>query len=575
MRAPVFFAFLATCIALLARTPVASAVKLQIRGSTELEARAAIRDGRLELKGALSDDTGRPIGLARVRVRATRERGGPALRLGRPVACGATSQRQLHAGGDELLVDTDGSGAFCVALPDLDRRAALGVSFDGDRFHEKSATELDVDSSRRSLLLTFSPAPAQLALERDSHPIWIDARVDPVEETASEALQLRLLIEEREGGRRELGRASIRAGERAEWVVKSKDLGSAGPATLIAEFAGSDTTQPARRTAAVQRTVRVALSIAGKVPTADPSGGLELDVAAGSSAGAVDAGAVEMLVGGESVGTAPVRGGAAHVASVFPLPASGTIGVTLRYLPEAPWWLAGDPIVISVPVAPPSPWRRLPWVLAALGIGAWVVRTWWRPARTERAEKERDSLPPGRPSLDVIELGPEQSGWRGRVIDAHEGSAIPEAVVVIVLPAFGSDGVAARTTSDDAGRFELPPVQRMEGARLQVSSRWHSTLLRDLPPAGHLQVSLVSRRRALLGRLVEWASRMGRPWAVPGDPTPHHVAKVARDRHAEDVALWAGEVERAAFGPDAPDAEAEDRIREQEPAWRSGDDARR
>ncbi|MCK6535114.1 MAG: hypothetical protein L6Q84_19245 [Polyangiaceae bacterium] len=575
MRAPVFSSALAAFFALMVWAWVASAVKLQVRGSTELDARASIRDGRLELKGSITDDTGRPVGQARVRVRATRERGGPALRLGRPVGCGETGQRQIHAGSDELLVDTNGSGAFCVSLPDLDRRAALSVSFDGDRFHEKSSTELDVDSSRRSLVLTFSPAPAQLALERESHAIWLDARVDPVDETVSEALQLRLMIEERDGNRRELGRASIRSGERAELVVKSKDLGAAGPATLVAEFAGSDTTQPARRAAPVQRTVKVALSVAGKVPAADPSAGLELDVAVGSSAGAVNAGAVEMLAGGESVGTAPVRGGAAHVASVFPLPASGPITVTLRYLPEAPWWLPGDPVVISVPVAPPSPWRRLPWVLAALGIGAWVVRTWWRPTRTEKPEKDRASLPPGRPSLDVIEVGPERSGWRGRVVDAHEGHAIADASVVILLPAFASDGVAARAFSDDEGRFELPAVQRMDGARLQVSSRWHSTLLRDLPPAGHLQVSLVSRRRALLSRLVDWAGRMGKPWTTPGDPTPRHVASVARARHADDVALWAGEVERAAFGADAPDAEVEDRIREQEPAWRSGDDARR
>jgi hypothetical protein len=50
------------------------------------------------------------------------------------------------------------------------------------------------------------------------------------------------------------------------------------------------------------------------------------------------------------------------------------------------------------------------------------------------------------------------------------------------------------------------------------------------------------------------------------------VAEVARSRRAEDVALWAAEVERAAFGREPPDAEAEDRIREQEPAWRGGGD---
>lgn len=575
MRVPVSFRALLFGLSLVVWAASAGAIKLQVRGSTAVEARAAIRDGRLELRGTLQDETGRPIGQARLRVRASRERGGPGLALGRPIGCSTTSRRDVHVGTDELLVDTDAAGGFCVVLPDLDRRAALKVSFDGDRYHERSAADIDVDSSRRSLTLSFSPAPGLFPLERASHAIWIDARIEAADDSLSETLQIRLWLEERDGARRELARPPLRAGERAEVIVDSGKLGAVGPATLVAEFAGSDATQPARRTAAIQRTRRVALSLAGQVPAADPSAGLELDVAVGSAGGAVDAGAVEMLVGGQSVGTAPVSAGAARVSSLFPLPAVGNVSVTLRYLPEAPWWLAGDPLVLSVPVAPPSPWRRLPWIFAAIAVGAWVVRTWWRPPRTEKPESERASLPPGRPSLDVIELGPERSGWRGRVVDAHEGTPIPDAAVVVLLPAFASDGVAARAFADEAGQFELPAVQRSEGARLRVSSRWHSSLLRDLPPAGNLQVSLVSRRRALLGRLVDWATRMGKPWSAPGEPTPKHVESVARARHAADVAHWAHEVERAAFGADAPDEEVEDRIREQEPAWRDGDDARR
>lgn len=572
MRVPASFPGFLLALSCWVWASAALAVKVQVRGSTQLEARALIRDGRLELRGAIKDDAGRAIGQARLRINASRERGGPSLRLGRPTGCASTTQGQLHAAFDELLVDTDGAGSFCVAFFDVDRRAALKVGFEGDRYHEKSAIELDVDSSRRSLVLSFSPAPALLALERETHAVWIDARVEPAEEPVSEALQLKLVLEERDGTRRELGRAAISSGERAELIVKSRDLGAPGPATLVAEFAGSDTVQPARRTAPVQRNVRVSLSVAGAIQPADPSSGLELDVAVGSAVGAVPGGSVEVVVGKDSVGTAPVQGGTSHLVAVFPLPASGSVPVVLRYLPEAPWWLPGEPLALSVPVSPPSPWRRLPWVVAALGIGAWVVRTWWRPPRTEKPERDRVSLPPGRPSLDVIEILPEKSGWRGRVVDAHEGSAIEGATLTIILPAFATDGVAARSVSDEAGRFELAPVQRVEGARLEVSAPWHSTLVRDLPPDGHLQVSLVSRRRALLGRLVEWATRMGKPWTAPGDPTPRHVASVARERRAEDVAAWANEVERAAFGAEAPDAEVEERVREQEPAWRSADD---
>ena len=58
MRAPVFSSALAAFFALMVWAWVASAVKLQVRGSTELDARASIRDGRLELKGSITDDTG-------------------------------------------------------------------------------------------------------------------------------------------------------------------------------------------------------------------------------------------------------------------------------------------------------------------------------------------------------------------------------------------------------------------------------------------------------------------------------------------------------------------------------------
>jgi len=177
--------------------------------------------------------------------------------------------------------------------------------------------------------------------------------------------------------------------------------------------------------------------------------------------------------------------------------------------------------------------------------------------------------------LDVIEVGPVRSGWRGRVLDAHEGAAIAGARVAIIAPSFEGDGLKASALTDDDGRFELPATERVEGSRLEATARWHATLSKPLPPAGHVVVSLVSRRRAVLGRLVEWANRMGKPWTRPGDPTPGHVASVARGRHAEDVGDWARSVEHAAFGPEPPDEDEERRIHDQEPAWRGAGESER
>jgi hypothetical protein len=156
------------------------------------------------------------------------------------------------------------------------------------------------------------------------------------------------------------------------------------------------------------------------------------------------------------------------------------------------------------------------------------------------------------------------------VLDAHDGMPVRGARIVINVPAFGGGGRAASALSDDEGRFELPHVRGsdVEGTQIEASARWHTKLLRPLPAAGFVAIHLISRRRALLERLVEWSGRMGRPWTDRGEPTPGHVARVARERRAGQVQAWAEAVEQAAYGPEAPEEADEQRVREREPDWR-------
>lgn len=552
----------------------AHGIKLRVRAGSQIDARATGRAGRLEIRGMLRDDAGRPLeGRVRGRLRATP--GSAALPVGVPSACPPTSVGQLHLGKDEILVDTDGAGSFCFTLPGAVEAGVVGLEFEGDRLYDRSTAEVPIDSSRHALTLSFSPDPRELPLEREVHGVWVDARLEPAADAPAEPVQLRLLLQEGTQPPREVARGSVRPGERTELELRSRELGGPGPATLVVEFAGSHAVQPARRTTAILRTARVSLSLAGSVQPADPSDGVDLDVAVGSALGAVPGGAIEALVAGQSAGTAPVSAGSAHLVAAFAAPITGVVPVTVRYLPDAPWWIAGDSVTVNVPVAPPSPWRRLPWVIAALIVGWWVVQGWRRPARTEKKEGDRTSLPPGRPSLDVIEVLPDNAGWRGRVLDAHEGTPIARAHVRIYVPSFQGDGMVAESETDEEGRFELGAVAPAHGARLVATATWHASLEKPLPPAGHLAVSLISRRRALLGRLVDWANRMGKPWARPGDPTPGHVATVARARHADDVGTWAEAVEQAAYGPEAPDAEAEGRIVAREPGFRPAGESER
>jgi hypothetical protein len=540
----------------------AHAAKIRIRAQAMLEARAVPRDGRVELRGFLKDDTGRAIGSARLRVSARGGRFQAAQPCGRTVAA--------HAAEGGTAIDTDGAGAFCVQI--LGASGGFRLRFDGDRYHDSVETEVEVDSSRRALALHFSPEPRVLALERSQHVIGVQTAIEPPDiDAAPESVLLELSLVTRGGAARSLTSQTVAAGEPATFTLRSADLGQPGPATLVVAFAGSTAVAAARKSAVIQRTAVVNLALAGSLGPADPSQGMEIPVAVGSALGAVPGGTVEALVAGRSVGTAPVQAGSARVIAVFDAPHAGTVPVTLRYLRDAEWWRAGEALTIPAPIAPPSPWRRLPWVIAALAIALWVVRGWRRPARAEsKSSAEAARAPSGRASVDVIERGPARSGWRGRVRDAHDGQPVAGARVSIQIPAFGGGGRAAAVATDASGAFELPHVEgaNAEGAQIVTVARWHSRLARPLPSPGFVEIQLVSRRRALLERLVEWAGRMGRPWSDRGEPTPGHVARVAHDRQAAEVADWAQAVERAAYGAEPPDEVEEGRVREREPDWR-------
>lgn len=553
-------------------TEPAAAAKVVVRGrvSIEADARVAGVPPSVEVRGRLVDDAGHAVAGQPVRIRWRESPEGPLRRLPTSETCAPTRQFR-SALADEDVVVTDPAGHFCVRFKEATPDGLIEIKYAGDPVYSDSTENVEVDSKRRTLSLHFSPEPSRLSLDRAVHPIWIETRLEPPVSATEEvgAVQLVLTFAAEGHAPVELGHAAVRPGERAQIEIESQKLGEPGPGTLSVMFAGSDSIQAAERKAVVERTAHVTLSLAGPIARSDPHDGLEIRVAVGSALGAVPNGTVEARVFGESVGAAPVSAGAAHVLAIFDAPHGGQTDLTLHYLPAAPWWEPALPLAVTARVAPPNPLRRLPWLFGALLVAAWIVRGWRRPARTDKAPDDEKSAPPGRPLLDVVEVGPAHSGWRGRVLDAHDGTPIAGARVSVLVPAFGGSGIAASADTDKAGQFELPDVSsaNVEGARMEAKARWHATLTRPVPPAGSVAINLVTRRRALLERLVQWATRQGVPWKTEGDPTPQQVARTARRRQANDVAHWADAVERAAFGPEPPDEAAEHKVRGREPRW--------
>jgi hypothetical protein len=245
---------------------------------------------------------------------------------------------------------------------------------------------------------------------------------------------------------------------------------------------------------------------------------------------------------------------------------AGDVPLAFRYVPAAPWWRPGANAAVTLRVNGPGPWRQA--LLAAVvgALAAWIVRGWRRAPKPPRTE--RDSLAPaapaGRAGVRVVEPADAEAGWRGRVVDAHDGTPIAGATLTVTVPSFEGDGVVARVESDPSGQFTLGAGHARD-ARLAVEARLHAAHEQALPQPGVLVVALVTRRRALLDRLVRWARRYGQPFDGPPEPTPGHVRRVASRVAALEVEAWARRVETAAFGPDAVDAEAEREAREREP----------
>jgi len=241
----------------------------------------------------------------------------------------------------------------------------------------------------------------------------------------------------------------------------------------------------------------------------------------------------------------------------------------VRYVPAHVAYRPGEPITAVVPIRPANPWGAVPWLFGAAAIGYWVVRAWRRPARAPRVKMPSDSVATGRSEALLLERDVAGSGWRGHVIDAHDGTPIEGARITLVVPVFDGEGIAASfmTAADGAFSIAHVPAARQEGARLVAMARHHTTLAQPAPPDGVLAVCLVSRRRALLDRLVAWARGAGRPWVRRrgGEPTPLDIAEAAKHFNQNEISAWAAAVEEAAYGKVPPDERREDEIVAREP----------
>ena len=553
--------YLAAAAALLATAwwpAVALARPVRIRGGARLLAHARFVDGAtgrvLELRGQLSDDGGVPIVGAWVLLRRS-----SALKLGAVKGCPRVGG-QIKTDKDPLSFRTDARGQLCVRWPSPAASGHFELHFPGDEFHAASGLSISFDRDRPQRLRTrlrFDPRPTILDLDKDRLLLSGDLTLQADGAYAPlQGLSVAMFQEKGEA----LARASVSGNGKFHMTVLTKQLAPPGPGTLTLKFAGSEQLEPAVVERRVTRRAEVTLRLLEPLERVHAGDELPLILRVKTLRGHVEGGVVEVVVGGNSLASAAVVEGRAEVTLLVDTDASDHITATARYLPASPWLRSGPSLVLEVPVAPPNPvWRALLFAIVVLSAG-WVVFSWRRTNTRPKRGRGRPLLTPG---VHVIASRDGGSDYRGQVLDAHDGHPIAHVTIAVRAPSLAGSDVLLETTSDDRGAFAFELKQRPDAAEIVAEGPLHAQQRRALPAAGQLRIALMTRRRALLQRLVQWARVRGAPYDDQPDPTPAHVRRQARGRTA--VEGWAHQIERAAYGPAAVDAAVEEKIRAAEP----------
>lgn len=533
----------------------AAAFPVRVRGATHIDLLATDGPSGTIVRGEITDDAGASVSKVSIQIRAV-DAGGNPVRLDGGLPCDRPKAAVPKNEAGAWIIEADDRGAFCVKRSRPSTGLTFKVRFAGNNYLDaaEEGAETVPDSERRvRTILRFDAPPTEIDLDRDETTVSVSLKLDRLdaEKLASGVPVKRdgLVISFTDDAGAELDKATTSGDGRARFTIPPDRLGAPGNGEIRAKFAGNGELAPAQTTIFVTKIAAVTLH-----PTAsdggEPEAGIPITVKVKSEHGVVDTGVVEAMLDKESVGSGSVKDGVAKLVVTFVAGRKGTASVSLRYVPSTPWWRASKALDFAIPVKGPSPWRHIVLGLMVASLTAWIVAKWRRAPRRAKAESAAAMPPSGRPEILVVDRPSGLRGWKGVVTDAHDGAPIEHAHLKVILPGVDGAHALAETYSDNMGAFaiELDPV---DGARLVVDGDLHAAHEQALPPPSVLRVALVTRRRALLDRLVRWAKARGGSYDSTREPTPGHVRRVASRAQAAEIEAWARQLEHAAFG-DAP-----------------------
>ena len=534
-----------------------------MRGDATLRAQAQFIGDRevLELRGRLSDDRRDPVEGATIELKTK-----SGLRLADTGSCRSPRSR-VYSATDGLKVLTEVGGEFCLRWREAPDEGTLSLRFAGDEYHGAATLEVSFDRSRAQKLATvlrFDPRP--LVVDLDKEQIVVSGVMDLAQRTAhaprgGHAVRL---FDERSADD-PVAEAETSGDGKVRFTIPTKNLAGPGRGTLVLRFAGDDTLASSEDEQPITRRASVRMTLVEVVPPTDPGDTAVVPLQLVAARGTVDSGVVEALVDGIAVGTGPVVDGKAELSVALDVDHRGPTTLSVRYLPSSPFYKPGPLLEVTVPMAPPSILLRVVLAILVVAAGVWVTVSWRRSKKLPKLGKGRPMLTPG---VHVVKSRRGENAWKGTVVDAHDGHPLAGVTVLVRAPSLDDDGILVEIRTDERGLFAFELDPRPDGAELVAKSRSHAEERKALPAGGTLRIALITRRRAIQRRLVNWARVRGRPYDHKPDPTPGHVREAAILQNREEVEQWARAVERAAFGPGEVDEAAEDQIHDLEPGPR-------
>lgn len=502
----------------------AEPIELHVVGSMRLVANATESESGIQVRGHLADENEQPLAGQLFL---------PATERARPVACAGSSPTSSP-------LQVPATGEFCFELGDQlgpFRLVATAPHF------AKASTEVHTNQPRRIPAPRFTQVPQVVDLNSPAPTV-----VEVLASSGSLLFPISLsLTLDCQGSTLPLATHSIKGSRLERFELSFPETTPPGQCLLSATSSGGELPSSLdTRSILVRAHVSLEASPLKNMASLSTS-----TVRASRGQLPVRSGVLEARSQGAFLLSSPVRDGEARLEFERELQDQS---VTITYVSSDPSLVPDAPLIVDVPArASGFQWPGAH-IALLLSFALWLGYAWLRPRDTRSASPV---APP--PKVAQAQSTSGKSGRiSGRILDAHTNAPLANARLILMRVDAESAEALEEISPNADGEFGF---ETEFGAhkilRIRATSPETMSLTTDIHSA-ELTIHLATRRRAVLGQLVEWARKRGAPWSSGQAPTPGRIGTVAARAQEHEVVSWAASVDEAAYAPAPP---TEDRVR--------------